>query len=542
MRLFHCLRIGPGVALLLAGAGLAAEAEIGPTTVSFDTGCAPAVAAEFDHAVTLLHSFEYPETRHLFETILAQDPGCAMARWGIAMSIWHPLWAPPSQAELREGAAVLAATDGSPASAREAAYIDAARTFFASDDPLTHTQRAAAYERSMQALYETRTDDIEVAAFYALALLASAAPTDKTYAHQYKAAAILNWIREASPYHPGALHYLIHSFDYPGLAHMALGAATIYAEAAPDSAHAQHMPSHIFTRLGLWDRSIASNRDSTGSATAYTERAGLRGHYDEGLHSIDYLMYALLQTARDKDAKGVLQRLGELDKAHVDSFKAAYTYIATPARYALERRDWGAASRLEPVPADFPWQDFPWAMSMHHFAHGIGAIRSGNVAAAKSEVERIRQLQAGLDGTTLPYWREEMFVHADAVSAWIALAEGRPAEARRLAAAAADREDAVDKHPVTPGEILPARELYADLLAELGDHPAALAQYEAVLASAPKRHNAAAGAARAAVAAGLDREAGNYYRLLLEFASSPGADRPTVAEARMYLAAAGAAE
>ena len=510
-------------------------ADITPRAVSFETTCDPAIADDFDRAVTLLHSFEYPETTSLFADILARDPGCAMARWGVAMSIWHPLWAPPTAAELSEGARVLATAADLPMSDREASFINAARTFFSSDDPLTHRERTAAFESGMQALYESHRDDKEVAAFYALALLAAADPTDKTYYQQYKAAAVLNWIRESDPYHPGVLHYLIHSFDYPGLAHLALGAAVIYAEAAPDSAHAQHMPSHIFTRLGLWDRAIASNIDSTASATEFTKRAGLHGHYDEGLHSIDYLMYALLQVGRDADAKSLLDRLSKIDKPHIDSFKAAYTYAASPARYAIERRDWLAASRLQLTPPEFPWDEFPWAVSIHRFARALGAVRSGQVEAARRELDTIIGIRNGLDARTLPYWREEVSVHADAISAWISMADGNPVEARRLAADAADREDAVDKHPVTPGEIIPARELYADLLSELGDHAAALAQYRQVLATSPARLNGLAGAARSASIVGEHEAAREYYGRLVEQAGNTDSVRPAIKAAREYL-------
>lgn len=523
-------------ALLSIFAMSASAADVTPRTVSFETSCDPAVREEFDRAVTLLHSFEYPETTALFAAILATDPDCAMARWGAAMSIWHPLWAPPTPAELREGSTVLRAAADLPVSEREGAYLDAARAFFSSDDPLTHRERAIAFETKMQSLYEAYRSDPEAAAFYALALLAAADPTDKTYYRQYKAAAILNWLRESDPYHPGVLHYLIHSFDYPGLAHLALGAAVTYAEAAPDSAHAQHMPSHIFTRLGLWDRSIASNVDSTASATEFTKRAGLPGHYDEGLHSIDYLMYALLQVGRDADAERLLERLAAIDRPHVDSFKAAYTYVAAPARYAIERRDWDAASRLELEPGTFPWQTFPWAVSIHRFARGLAAARSGRIEAARQELDAINAIRTGLDAATLPYWREEVAVHADAVSAWISLVEGRPDEARRLAAAAADREDAVDKHPVTPGEVIPARELYADLLRELDDYPAALDQYRQVLATSPNRHNALAGAMACAAAAGQHEAAYGYADRLLTLVDDTAATRRTIEDAREYLA------
>jgi len=531
--------IAPVAALWVAYA-VAGHAQLpGPDNhaVHFVTSCDPAVAAEFDHGVTMLHSFEYPEAERIFRAVLDAAPDCAMARWGIAMTFWHPLWELPSPAALAAGAAMLREIDLAAITPREAAYMRALRRFYANADREPHAIRAGAYRDLMAEVYQGHLDDPEAAVFYALSLLATADPRDKTYQNQFKSAGLLNWVGQTQPRHPGVLHYLIHSYDYPGMAHLALEAATVYADAAPDSAHAQHMPSHIFTRLGLWDRSISSNFDSTASAAAYTERAHLPGHYDEGLHSIDYLMYALLQAARDDEAADLLERLRGIGKANVDNFKVAFTYASAPARYMLERRDWAGASRLDLFPSDFPWHDFEWARSIHHFGRGVGAARSGDLDRARDELETIRAIADGLDETALPYWREEVFVQIDAVAAWIAHGEGHRDDALRLAAAAADREDAVDKHPVTPGEVLPARELYADLLLELGEHDAALSEYRTVLTGSPNRSNALLGAARAASRAGDQVVAEDYYAALLAQTSSGNPRREGLEEARAFLAA-----
>lgn len=472
-----------------------------PVQVRFANSCTPDVQSGFSRAVTLLHSFEYPESTRVFHNIIDQDPGCAMARWGAAMSLWHPLWAPPSQADLETGARILADTAHLDATPRESAYLEALRAFFSSRDTSTHLERARAYEMHMHDVYSTHLEDPEAAVFYALALLATADPRDKSYAHQFRAAGLLHWVRQSQPTHPGVLHYLIHSYDYPGLAHLALDAAKTYAEAAPDSTHAQHMPSHIFTRLGLWERSLSSNRDSTRSAAEYTRRAQLPGHYDEGLHSMDYLMYAMLQTARDDEAQELLVTLRGIGKTDTENFKVAFTYAASPARYALERRQWDEARDLTLEPASFPWQDFRWARAIHVFARGIGAARSGRPARARQDLTTLTELQTQLPDTTLPYWQEEVQVQIDAVRSWILLAEGHAEEALRLASVAADREDAVDKHPVTPGEVLPARELYADMLFETGDYAMSLEAYRRVLTGSPDRLNALLGAARAAARA-----------------------------------------
>lgn len=500
--------------------------------VTFRTSCEEAVRADFDRAVAFLHSFEYPESAKAFWAILAASPGCAMARWGIAMSLWHPLWAPPSRADLAAGADVLEGAVEAAPTKREAAYLSAIQAFYDGYEAIPHSERAQGYSDRMEEVYREHLDDPEAAVFYAHSLLGAADPRDKSYANQFKAAGLLNWVRNDQPHHPGVLHYLIHSYDFPGLAHLALPAAKIYADVAPASTHAQHMPSHIFTRLGLWERSIASNHDSTASAAHYTKHANLPGHYDEGLHSMDYLLYALLQTARDEDARQHLEKLAGIGKTNAENFKVAYTYAAAPARYALERREWTEASAIALAPTYFPWEVFPWARAVVHFARGIGAARSDQLDLARAELAVLRDLRDSLDAATLPYWKEEVFVQADAVQSWIALADGEPDTALQLARTAADREDAVHKHPVTPGEVVPARELLADLLLELARPADALAEYRAVLRSSPSRFNALLGAARAASRLGQDALARDYYARVLEQAALGSAERPSLREAR----------
>ncbi|MDA0680237.1 MAG: hypothetical protein O2880_07875 [Proteobacteria bacterium] len=486
------------------------------TNVEFETSCSPAVQDKFNEAVTLLHSFEYPTTTRLFREISEQDPDCAMAYWGSAMSIWHPLWAPPSEADLEAGAELLSKAENLEMSLRETAYVDALKSFFSSSDTSTHLQRARAYEAQMSVVYADNLDDPESAVFYALALLASADPRDKTYAPQFKSAGLLNWVRSSQPTHPGVLHFLIHSYDFPGLAHLALGAALIYADAAPNSAHAQHMPSHIFTRLGLWNRSLSSNHDSTRSAAEFTLRAKLPGHYDEGLHSIDYLMYAMLQTARDDEASELLGQLASITRTDTENFKVAYTYAASPARYALERRQWKEASDLQFIRKDFAWQEFGWAQSIHYFARCIGAARNGDLHAARRDLATLSRLQSELPHTTLPYWQSQVQVQIDVAKSWIELAEGSRTDALAIASTAADLEDAVDKHPVTPGEVLPARELYADMLFETGNYAESLVQYRTVLKGSPNRLNALLGAARAANKSGDSELAERLKRMARE--------------------------
>ena len=519
------------VIFLISMSPIALADDIEIVQVQFENSCNPEVQSEFNHAVTMLHSFEYLETARIFGEIIEQDPGCAMAYWGAAMSVWHPLWAPPSEAQLEQGAQILARADGLTATPRELAYINALNAFFSSTDTATHLERARAHEALMSEVYINNLDDPEAALFYALALLATADPHDKSYAHQFKSAGLLNWVGSEQPTHPGVLHYTIHSYDYPGLAHLALNSANVYAEAAPDSAHAQHMPSHIYTRLGLWDQSLSSNHDSTRSAAEYTVSAHLPGHYDEGLHSMDYLMYAMLQTARDDEARELLIKLGEIERTDTENFKVAYTYASSPARYVLERRQWEEASNLQLVREDFAWEEYGWAQSIHYFARGIGAARSGQIDEARTELATIMQLQKNAPLALLPYWREELQVHVDAVSAWISLAEGDTEDALRLASAAADREDAVDKHPVTPGEVLPARELYADMLYETGAFDLALEQYRIVLDGSPNRLNSLLGAARAARRLSDPQLADHYYETARNQTKQGNRQREGLAEA-----------
>jgi len=472
------------------------------TAIPIKISCSPDAQTEFANLITLLHSFEYVETMKRFDAVIADEPTCAMAYWGKAMSIWHPLWAPPSKAHLDQGMQLLAQTDGLTKSAKEQALIDALKSFYASTDLTTNKQRARDYADAMAKISSDYPDDYEIEIFYALGLLGAANLRDKTYVNQHKAGEILKKLEADHPLHPGVLHYNIHAYDYPGLAYNALEEAKIYANSAKNSAHAQHMPSHIFTRLGMWERSLSSNHDSTKSATDYTQRANLSGYYDEGLHSIDYLMYAMLQTGRDAEAKQLLARLGNIKKTNTENFKVAFAYAAAPARYVLERRAWEEASQLELMRPDFLWEDFGWARSMHVFARGLGAARSGKIGQARTELADIAHIQSGLSKTLMLYLSTEVQVQYDVVKSWILLAEGDVSAAIDLAKTAAILEDSLDKHPVTPGEVLPARELYADMLFETGNYSEALLQYKTVLAGAPKRLNALIGAAQSAAKMG----------------------------------------
>jgi hypothetical protein len=419
---------------------------------------------------------------------------------------------------------------------REKAYINAIRTFYA--DSGDHSTRANAYAQAMVSVASAYPNDDEAAIFSALALLGTASASDKTYAKQKSAAEILTRILPRHPEHPGVAHYIIHSYDYPALASLALPAARAYAKIAPGSPHALHMPSHIFTRLGLWDESIASNLASADKARRHmrVQKPGAAA-FDE-LHAVDYLMYAHVQKGEDAKAKALLDRLLAVDGQSIDNanFAAAYALAAAPARYTLERRRWSDAAKLALHPANFDWKPYAYAEANVHFARAVGAARSGDLNTAKSAVDRLEAIRQELLAQKNTYWVGQVEIQRMSAQAWLAQGAGLKDEATRLMRAAAELEDKTEKHPVTPGPVVPARELLADLLLENGHAAEALAEVERVLSVSPRRFHATWLAARAAEAAGNAQKARDRYRDLLELAGG-AAERPELEQARMFIAA-----
>ncbi|HET8550488.1 MAG TPA: hypothetical protein VFL57_20900 [Bryobacteraceae bacterium] len=505
--------------------------------VRFSNSCSRAVQPAFNRAVALLHSFWYEEAEKAFAGIAASEPACGMAQWGVAMSNYHPLWAPPTAAELKRGAeaAARAAAAGA-ATSRERDYIAAIALFYKDSARLNHRARALAYEQAVERLHRTYPGDSEAAIFYALALLGTAPPEDKQYANQKKAAAILNGLLRANPGHPGISHYLIHSMDYPALAELGLSAARNYAKIAPDSPHALHMPSHIFTRLGRWDDSIRSNLASAESAGRHVQRTKPgAGSFDQ-LHAMDYLAYAWLQKGQDAKAKQVLDDMLRIRKLDLDNFAAAYAFAAIPARYTLERRRWSDAAALTLHPPAFPWRSSRFAEALVIFARGLGAARTGDNTAANRELQQLAAIQREITGAAGYDWATQVGIQHRSLQAWIAQAGGRHDEAVRLMRAAADLEDATDKHPVTPGAVLPARELLGDLLLELERPAEALPEFEAVLKQSPNRWNALAGAVRSAQLAGDELKARVWYAKLAVLAESAEPKRQAQARELRQLA------
>lgn len=460
-------------------------------SVSFNATVPATLHKDFNMAVALLHSFEYDEAEKMFAKVIDEAPDCAMAYWGVAMSNFHPLWAPPTPEELKKGKkAVEIARSIKVKTKRESDYIEVIAQFYEKTDELDHRSRVLKFEKAMENLFQSHMDDIETTIFYALALNAAADPTDKTYSRQKKAFELLNPLYQKNPLHPGLAHYIIHNMDYPGLAALALPAAKKYASIAPASAHAQHMPSHIFTRLGLWDECIQSNLASVSSAQCYAEKANINGHWDEELHALDYLVYAYLQKKDDASAKQRLDYLGTIKVVHPSNFKVAYSFAAIPARYALERKDWKMAASLSLYPTDFPWKNFPWQESILHFTRILGNIHLNNLNEAEKELAVLKTLYQNL-GTQKNKASEiaQVDVQIKTSEAWLAFKKGEIRKAKELMMAAADKEDAMEKHPVTPGAVLPARELLGEMLLELNEPVLAVAAFEKNLNNNPNRRN-----------------------------------------------------
>jgi hypothetical protein len=533
-----------GIALIAAGLwlipSLSGAAESTPTVkgeVNFPISCGPESQKAFNQAVWTLHSFWYPEALKAFSGITKSEPGCAMGHWGVAMSNWYPLWFPPTPAMLKAGSeAVEKAMEAAPKSEREKDYIAAIGTFFRDSDKADHRTRAVAYEKAMEQLYLRYPDDREAGVFYALALNAAALPTDKTYANQRKAADILDKVWKEQPEHPGVVHYLIHSDDSPKFAEAGLDAAICYSKIAPQVPHALHMPSHIFTRLGLWGQSIESNRAAHVAARKYIEQSLGPDSFDsETVHTMDYMVYAYLQRAQDAKAKAVLDELTGYRKSAAPNLPTAYAVAAIPVRYALERRDWPAAAELTPPAIGFPLERFPWAEAMVSFGRALGKANTGDKAGAEAEIARLQSLREKLVEAKDAYWADQVEVQRLGAAGILAHAQGDNAKAVELVRAAADLDATMDKHPATPAAVLPPRELLADLLLGLHDPAAARAEYEQSLRNEPNRFRSLLGKARAAKAAGDTASSRDTYRKLLALAAADEATRPELSEARASL-------
>jgi len=503
-------------------------------TVHFSTSCHASVAERFDRGMAMFHSFWFDPAAQVFADVAQADPKCAMAHWGVAMTrLGNPFAWPPAEKQFAAGQAALAkAREIGARTVREVAYIEALGRFYEDPQKADLRTRAVAFQQAMGELVQRYPDDTEAQILYALLLDATALASDKTYAQQLEAAAILEKISKQQPDHPGVAHYLIHSYDYPPIAQRGLDAARRYAGIAPSAPHALHMPAHIFTRLGYWDDSIETNRLSAEAAKAELSQTSLNQGSYNALHAMDYMVYAYLQQGRDAKAKALVDEMGAITKLDVENFPAAYALAAAPARYALERGDWSACANLEPTPKELSWNKFPQAAAVTVFARAFGAARLGDVAKARVGIEQLSALQTALVNAKQLYWADQVAIQHGIVTAWTLLAEGNQKQALDEMRLAADNEDASDKHPVTPGPLAPARELLGEMLVEVGQPAAALFEFQRSQEKEPNRLRGFYGSAHAAELAGRDEIAHANYERLTTLTEQADSNRPEVLRAR----------
>jgi tetratricopeptide (TPR) repeat protein len=493
-------------------------------TMHFETSCKPEAQKLFDGGMLFQHSFWYRASQQTFEDVLKADPECGIAYWGIALSLlWNPHVPPPTK-NLADGSGMIAKGKSVGAKTqRERDYLDALGVMYADYEKVDHRTRIVAYAKAMEQLAQRYPNDDEAQIHYALALNTSASPADKTYANQLKGAAILEPIAIRQPQHPGVSHYLIHLYDYPPIAEKGLDAARRYAKIAPAAAHAQHMPSHIFTRVGYWTESIASNVEAARVAKASKD-------LHDQLHAMDYLVYADLQLGQDEKAKTVIDEMMTITGFTETFLPGPYALAVSPARYAVERGDWKAASELQVRPSPLAQ-----VQAITHFARALGAARSGNPDAAKADIAKLAELRDKLRDAKDAYWSEQVDIQRQVATAWVLYAEGKHDDALNAMSAAADAEDKTEKHPVTPGVPKPARELYGVMLLENGNAKEALTAFETTLKKEPNRLGAYAGAATAAERSGDKAKALEYSEKIVAIAGGADKTRTEVVDARASL-------
>src|SRR5881296_3564607 len=521
--------------------------------VEFPISCASSVQSEFSRGVALLHSFFYEEARRVFASVAERDPKCAMAQWGIAMTWWHPIWTPPTPDEMSAGkAAIEKAMAMNAGTDRERGFITALNVYYNTPDssaagavgqschgPVGPRDRVIAYERAMRQPRDKYPDDFETQTFHAFAVLAVgyATPGDTRLSKQLEAAAILEKLWKQNANHPGVVHYLIHCYDYPQFAQRGLIAARTYDSIAPWVPHALHMPSHIFTRLGMWDESIAANQASAEASRAYAAMRHRDATEAEELHALDYMAYSYLQEAQDTEAKKIVDVAAKVRKTNPElEFSAAYALAAIPTRYAFERNDWAAAAALS-VPNLPHWSSFPFMEALIEYGHALGRAHTDDLDGARKAIARMRELRDATKDPKFDYFKNHLDLQMQASSAWVAASEGKKNEAIETLRRAADAEDTLGKHPVSPGAFVPIREQLGSLLLELGQSKEAEREFEAALKIYPGRFRGLYGAARAAEQNGDKENASRYYaKLAVQTAKSNGS-RDELNHVRDYRAA-----
>jgi|TARA_B110000438_G_scaffold137089_1_gene132452 tetratricopeptide (TPR) repeat protein len=507
--------------------------------VSFSLSCSYELRETFNLGLTLIHSFEYAEAEKAFVSILDQDPECLMAYWGTAMSILnHPLSFKQNPKSLKRGEELLKiAKKLTPNNEREKDYIDAVSIYFKDWQNLDTQTRKLNYESKMEELHVKYPDDVETAVFYSLSVLATADLNDKTYSKQKKSGKILEKLFEKYPNHPGIAHYIIHNYDSPELAHMALTTARKYAIIAPSSAHAQHMPSHIFTRLGLWNESIKSNIDSADSAVCYAESVNPNANWVSEIHALDYLVYAYLQLGDNVKAQSEMDKMQEIKEVFPsDHFASAYALIAVPSRLAIENKNWELATQLELPKTKLDWDKAHWPKAMLHFSRALGYSNIGNSSAAENELKSLIILRDKLTEAKNTYESGQVTIQIEAVRGWIEYSKGNSKKAIEYMKSASNLESKTSKAAVTPGEIIPADELLADLYLALNKPKQALEAYKINLEGHPFRFNGIYGAAKAAEKLNDIKLAVYYFDQLVKLSAETNSSRPEISEAKDYLA------
>src|SRR5437667_3888384 len=521
--------------------------------VGFPMWCPPAVQSDFARGVALLHSFFYEEARRVFTSVAERDPKCAMAQWGIAMTWWHPIWTPPRPDEMSAGkAAIEKAMALNAGTDRERGFITALNVYYNTPDssnagaigqschgPVGPRDRVIAYEKAMHQLRDKYPDDFGIEALYAFAVLAAgyAMPNDTTLSKQLEAAAMLEKLWKQNANHPGVVHYLIHCYDYPALAQRGLAAAQSYDSIAPWVPHALHMPSHIFTRLGMWDESIAANQSSADASRAYAAMRHRDATEAEELHALDYMAYSYLQEAQDTKAKEIVDFAATVRKTNPElEFSGAYALAAIPTRYAFERNDWAAAAALT-IPNLPHWSSFPFMEALIKYGHALGRAHIGDLDGARKAIARMGQLRDATKDPKFDYFKKHLEVQMRAASAWVAYGEGKKDEAVEMLRRSADAEDVLGKHPVSPGAFVPIREQLGSLFLELGQPKDAQREFEAALKIYAGRFRGLYGAALAAEQTGDKENAGRYYAKLAAQTAKSNGSRDELNHVRDYRAA-----
>ena len=500
-------------------------------TVQFSDGCGQETDSLISYGLALVHHMTYDEAQKVFDKVIATAPECFWGHWGKALTLIHPVWPDePGEAGMKQGWELIQKASQLSSNQKETVYGQALESYYENGLEKTERERLMSFEKGWETALEMFPDDLEIKSFYALLLISTADPQDKTYPNLIKAGKLAEEVLQVIPDHPGGFHYTIHAYDYPELADKALSAANNYSDIAPEVPHALHMPTHIFTRLGMWEESIDWNLRSAKAASKQRVGGNVSLHY---FHAVDYIVYAHLQRLEDLKASQIIGEFKNAEAPYQEHSTTAYTMASVEARYALERQEWEKAASLEArQPNGINWDKFPEFEALTHFAVGLGAARSGLTKKSENAAKKLEELKQKVSN---PYWAQQVEIQKNAVKGWLAYANGNKKEALEWMTMAAQQENATNKHAITPGELLPASELLGDMLLELNKPAEALVQYEIALKRSPLRFNSLYGAAHAAELSGNQEAAKTYYEKLIEVSADAEVTLPRREKAMSYL-------